>query len=100
MSSWRDFDVHGPVQRRHRNTCAQNGLPGSQLRFILQVMAFNLKVRMFGEPNPQIQIAGGSPALPGFTTARYSQPLTISNSSRNFYLVGIGFRHLSGAAAY
>src|SRR5437899_531323 len=63
-------------------------------------MSLYLEVGVLGEPDPQVKISRRSPALPGFTTPRDSQALTVGDTSGNFNLVGVGLGHLAGAATH
>src|SRR5579859_1385227 len=53
---------------------------------------------MLGKANAQVEIAGGSPALPGFAATGDPQALAIGDAGWNLDLVGFGFGHLAGAA--
>jgi hypothetical protein len=61
-------------------------------------MVFDLKIRMFGHPNAQVQVACSATAHASLSSAGYAEALAFSNASRDLHLVSFCSGNLSRAS--
>src|SRR5690625_3591010 len=85
--SFRYLQRRIPIGRRHLHTCTENRLPRSEQQIIINIVAFDPKMRMFTQPHPKIKMPRPGTATAGLALLRQTYPLTLTNPRWNFYLI-------------
>ena len=97
-SGW-DFDLDGAGEGGDADFGTEDGFPRSQVQFVVEVVAFDPEIRVWGEADAEVEIAGGTLANAGAAAAGEAEPLAIADTGRDFDGIIFNLRRFAGSVA-